>query len=90
MRYLDMPRESVRWLIMGPVAAIVLGAANFTVADSPPSPAEVRVDIHGDPLPEGAIARLGTVRYRAGGPGTFLADNRTLLSEGIANRTGAS
>jgi WD40 repeat protein len=82
MRCLDMLRESVRWRLVGMAVPIVLGAATFTVADSSSSPAESSVDIHGDPLPEGAIARLGTVRYRAGGPGSFLADNRTLLSSG--------
>ena len=82
MRCLDMLRESIRWRLVGLAATIVLAAAPFTVANSPSSPAESSVDIHGDPLPKGAIARLGTVRYRAGGPGSFLADNRTLLNSG--------
>jgi WD40 repeat protein len=46
------------------------------------------VDLYGDPLPAGAIARLGTVRYRLGGwQRTFLfaPDNKTVLSAGYGS-----
>jgi len=48
-----------------------------------PAAGEPRTDIHGDPLPDGAIARFGTVRYRiaAGGPYALSADGKTLAVE---------
>jgi WD40 repeat protein len=56
---------------------------------SPPSAAKEKEvilrDFHGDPLPPGAVARLGTVRGRHGGPITSLAwssDSKRLLTSG--------
>jgi RNA polymerase sigma factor (sigma-70 family) len=47
----------------------------------------LRVDLHGDPLPPGAIARLGTNRLRhhtiyASIPGAFSPDGKVLTTEG--------
>jgi RNA polymerase sigma factor (sigma-70 family) len=50
-----------------------------------PAPARVAADLHGDPLPPGALARLGTVRFRATYGGTFpaiafLPGDKTLMT----------
>src|SRR5262249_52540469 len=51
----------------------------------PAAPARERVDSHGDPLPDGVVARIGTLRFRpakGGGPCAvvFAAQGKTLIS----------
>ena len=75
-----------RWLLAGLLSVVGLSPAT---AQSDPKPAgekpKAAVDLYGDPLPPGAVARLGTVRFRltteywALGIG-FLADNKTVVT----------
>src|SRR5437879_111223 len=76
-------------LFAGLVAAVLISASaggqekpDRPAADVAPPP---RVDLFGDPLPPGALARLGTVRARHGGAANAVAyapDGKTLASAG--------
>ena len=56
------------------------------VAGPDPEPGMGR-DAFGDPLPFGAVARYGTLRYRAGFPAcvAFSPDGKTIISAGAGN-----
>jgi RNA polymerase sigma factor (sigma-70 family) len=78
-------------LVVLTAGLVMAGAAALTrpEPDAPPpapaGPRPPRADRHGDPLPAGALQRLGTARLRHAGAGgfvAFLADGQTLLSVG--------
>src|SRR6266511_2052507 len=55
--------------------------ADDTPEQKKPAPEQVRLDRHGDPLPPGAVARLGTLRFRAPDEANALAfapDGKTI------------
>jgi WD40 repeat protein len=71
-----------------------VGPLRSAVADPPPAEtapavkAPATADLHGDPLPAGALARLGTTRWRHGANITFIAygaDGKTLFTAGQDN-----
>jgi WD40 repeat protein len=89
------PTVSLAAVAMTLVAGTVLLDA---AGDPPPKPAEEkraepepvkRVDAFGDPLPAGAIARLGTLRFNHGGDGSadvrYSTDGKWVLSSGGGN-----
>ena len=73
MRRLLLPRpvsESTRtrWIVVGTLIALAVFQLVRPELTARPSvaaqPATIKTDLYGDPLPPGALARLGTVRFR--------------------------
>src|SRR6185295_12985819 len=60
---LELPMRRLVLLLVGPIIVSVL---NLHVPIQPQQDKKPRLDAFGDPLPEGAVARLGTVRWRPG------------------------
>ncbi|MBI3409879.1 MAG: hypothetical protein HY040_16190 [Planctomycetes bacterium] len=71
MIILRYKRGAILLLALAFLAIAQTGRA-FQEPAPPPRAVAQKGDIHGDPLPEGALARMGTVRWRHGGPVTFI------------------
>jgi RNA polymerase sigma factor (sigma-70 family) len=71
-------------LVLGGAGLLIHNAASEAfdpAAAEPPDDSERMVDRYGDPLPPGAVARLGTVRYRfSNTAAAFLPDGKTVVS----------
>ena len=66
------------------IAITIFVSVGFTTAEEPRAPESERVDLYGDPLPAGALARLGTLQMRltSGCDTTLLPDGKSLVITG--------
>src|SRR4051812_11849449 len=70
-----------RWVLL---LGLALPAGMLSAGPPERGPMPHRLDRYGDPLPEGAVARLGSVRLRHAGLTDFrlLADGKTAVTVG--------
>jgi WD40 repeat protein len=65
---------------VGVAVALIVVAVNAATADEPAAVTK-RLDLHGDPLPDGAIVRLGTLQRRVVGARIAVsADGKSIIS----------
>jgi WD40 repeat protein len=65
--------------------AVIAPLTLVSCAPAPPGALQGRTDLYGDPLPPGALARIGTTRFRYGGVAravAFSPDGKTLAACG--------
>src|SRR6188474_2631349 len=63
-------------------AALLFTAEAARGEDPRPDPAPKRLDRYGDPLPQGAVARLGTLRLRRSSASAFTPDGKAVVTHG--------
>src|SRR5262249_56627942 len=70
-------------LTLGP--AVLLGSLGLALGAGPPKPTPAsRTDLYGDPLPDGAVVRFGSVRFRHAELSVYvcLPGGKTVLTAG--------
>jgi len=94
LRSMFVTRLFVATALLSAVAVVLGGTGVLVSREGQPTPHVIGTPVNepntqqptdrwGDPLPVGAVARLGTTRFRIGGGELgFLADNKTVISYG--------